>query len=1491
MKRNGQGPASPSTARAGAALFGAALATLLAAAPAGADDTEVFFGQTDPTRSARPNVLFVLDTSGSMNWGETDWEAPQAGRPSRLGVLKSAMDEVLDSSSEVNVGLMRMNGLDGGGAVIFPITPIDANVCEDGGCDVLATSSRVLAEADNAEENVHSGHVATNGNILSMGRENGGGKNSEQAVGIRMADLDVPHGATIESAELEFTARYDDAGTASLEIRVESDPDADPYAHGSNESVTSRGTLESKVDWTITENWVKDENYSVDVEALVADAVTQDDWCGGQAIGFVISGAEGNKGNRDGYTYRSGVDRAPRLRVTYRLDPTASLGDLASRGCQIQTTSAKLGDQNDDVIELFQGSVFAGYYQELPYATDSNYGDQAGFRFANVAVPQGADVVGARIELVHQFSRSGDVRFEIRAEKKDDAKKYESGKRHDLTKRSYTGPVVWNVTEDAVAGRSTVAGGLGDIVGQVVGRSGWESGNAMAFKIDGTSTGYARRSFVPHDVDPARSARLSISYKSTVPFLAGSGTLIARDAMKAQLQDLRADGGTPVVDALREATRYFLGEPVASGLSRGVAGEHDYAYRREYHRVSDPRSWTGGIVDVPEGCDAADPNNPACKEERVVGNPVYDAQLERSCQVNSIVVLTDGAPSGGIDTGSIESLIGAQCDPALDEDTGRCAPELAAWLSGNDLNPVVAGDQRIKTHTVNLNLVPDPGPEDTSDEAATIRADNLVRRTFLNSVARAGDGRMFEASDTSSLVDAFRTILSSVNAIDTAFTAPGATVNQYNRLTHRDDIYFAVFRPDDTPLWAGNLKKYKVSREKDAEGNDIAGTAIEIRGADKRPAVDPDTGFFAKDAQSFWVPQNNGGSAVERVDGDRVQEGGAAGQMENVSSRKLYTYLGKASGIPARTGIELDSSDDYRFTEDNADITSEMLGLQDVHSGDRAARRTKLLRWARGVDVNDDDLDGRTDDSRRHVGDPMHSRPVILNYAGDKSIIYLTTNEGFLHAIDTENGSEKWAFMPEHLFGNIDAFFENDATTKHPYGLDGQVSVWRDDPNQNYVVDRNERAMLFAGMRRGGRNYYGFDVTDHDDPKLAWTIEGGKAGDDFEELGQSWSRATPARMQIRGAVRDVLIFGGGYDEAGQDPDYDEDAERSQPTDTMGRAVFIVDALTGQKLWSVGHKDAAQVDTKLDRMKYGIPSDVRVVDVDLDGLADQLYAADMGGQVWRFDVQDAHTSGSLLQGGVIAKLNGNREENHRRFYNEPDVAVIEKDGKRFMSIAIGSGWRAHPLDQTVQDRFYVIKSPFVRIKPGARQYGRERADGTGWRPIREPDLVDVAKAKGVPEANDYGWFLDFATTGEKVLGKSVTFDNSVVFSTYVPEATTASRPCEPSIGGGRAYVLSAIDGYPTRNISGRDNSADFATRDVPDDKIDVADRSKNLMHGGIPPEPAILITEDGTPIVVFGPEKLDTGFDNGTKRTFWADRGAAEVRGREEPVTVSEDETL
>ena len=155
---------------------------------------------------------------------------------------------------------------------------------------------------------------------------------------------------------------------------------------------------------------------------------------------------------------------------------------------------------------------------------------------------------------------------------------------------------------------------------------------------------------------------------------------------------------------------------------------------------------------------------------------------------------------------------------------------------------------------------------------------------------------------------------------------------------------------------------------------------------------------------------------------------------------------------------------------------------------------------------------------------------------------------------------------------------------------------------------------------------------------------------------------------------------------------------------MGRAIYIVDAENPNTiLWSgTGNQVAANnANTKyFDKMLYSIPSDVVVVNQGRASLASQIYVGDMGGQVWRFDINNGAEPGAgLVDGGVIADLAQDGVTNGaRRFYSAPDLSL---DIDRNLNIAIGSGYEAHPLNKNIKDAFYVC---LLYTSPSPRDRG-------------------------------------------------------------------------------------------------------------------------------------------------------------------------------------------
>ena len=209
------------------------------------------------------------------------------------------------------------------------------------------------------------------------------------------------------------------------------------------------------------------------------------------------------------------------------------------------------------------------------------------------------------------------------------------------------------------------------------------------------------------------------------------------------------------------------------------------------------------------------------------------------------------------------------------------------------------------------------------------------------------------------------------------------------------------------------------------------------------------------------------------------------------------------------------------------------------------------------------------------------------------------------------------------------------------------------------------------------------------------------------------------------------------------------------------------------------------------MAYSIPADVRVIDLDRDGFADRLYAADMGGQVWRFDVANGQPADRLIAGGVIAQLGGAPQSSPdtaetRRFYYAPDVALVNTRARRYLHIGIGSGHRARPNSLHTRDRFHALRDDdaFDALTEG---------EYAAMTPITGTDLVDITGNlnRTIPPGSP-GWRLDLGESGrrgEKVLAESRTFNNRIFLTTSIPaeNAVDGADDCPPVPGTNRLYV--------------------------------------------------------------------------------------------------------
>lgn len=761
---------------------------------------------------------------------------------------------------------------------------------------------------------------------------------------------------------------------------------------------------------------------------------------------------------------------------------------------------------------------------------------------------------------------------------------------------------------------------------------------------------------------------------------------------------------------------------------------------------------------------------------RGTGSPINQA-----CQPTILALMTDGAASENIGTttpitskaGSCTVPIAGIADTAVTNFNERCGRKLIDWMAQVDQVSTL-GHNVVTTHTIGFAL----------DAALP----STQAPDFLRDLAQNGLGFSYKAENATELTDSFAAILAGAQETSISFVSPSVPVNSFSRQDSSDEIYYALFQPTARHRWAGNIKRYRL-RLKDITG----ALDPQILDANGRVALDA-TESFLSTSKSFWSLS---------VDGADPLLGGAAERLPASASRNLWVFT---AANPAGVAAALSS-----LAVSNTAITAGMLGATD------AVERARLITYIRGQDPI-------TGLERKLFGDPLHSAPKAVTYScttpnvsdnklcdkPDKTLFF-GTNEGFMHALNADTGVEQFAFMPQALFANVKKLSTNgpiSTADPKPYGLDNPVALWVRDTNRDGKIfdtsaslapQAGEFVYAYLSMGRGGRNLYALDVTQRTNPEMLWFIQGGGLG--FQALGQTWSEPVRTRIKVGSVDTDVLVFGGGYD-----PDQDNTLVRT--ADDLGNALYIVNARTGALIWSAGNT-ASSATLKLGDMNFSMPAKPRVIDFDQDGLADQIFIGDMGGQIWRFFINNGNPAGTLVTAGgqnknglFAATLPSNydslpltaRQQKLRRFYSEPDVAIATINGRKTLSVNIGSGFRGGPLDTIAQDRFYALRT--------ANLSNANVNEGT----IRETNLVDLTSTF-IPNATQQstlslsnglaigGWFIGLSNSGEKVMARAITVGKTpvVFFNTYQPITSTTS--CSPEKGVSRAYAVRLLDAQP------------------------------------------------------------------------------------------------
>jgi len=766
--------------------------------------------------------------------------------------------------------------------------------------------------------------------------------------------------------------------------------------------------------------------------------------------------------------------------------------------------------------------------------------------------------------------------------------------------------------------------------------------------------------------------------------------------------------------------------------------------------------------------------------------PALDADSGGECQQNFAVVMTDGFYNGDFETDTGGTILGnTDGDNDSTWDSGDAGPygdtqsdtladiameyyETDIRPADNNVQPPPGGiDENTAQHVVTYSVA--FGVDGTLSAMPPNRTDDFAWPTpdtdpkkidDLRHAAWNGRGEFLNAQDPGQLISGLRSALQSIqgrigSAASVAFNTGSLSTNS--------QVYLALFNSE---RWNGNLLAYDLN---------------------------PFTG--AVDSSPAW---------------------GAAGRLNlrdlSANPRALLTYNG-TDGIAFQwASLTTDQKNDFRTNPDGS-LDNEATGMA----------RHDYLRGARGCETSssgacsyNDGTNTFDEKSLRErtglLGDIINSGPVFVGapesnwpdvapfpgtvgntyteyreaQASRPGVVYVGANDGMLHGFAQSNGAELLGYIPNALYstGALDGLhYLTDPAYTHRYMVDLTASVADAYVSTTPSGSASWKTVLVGGLRGGGRGLFALDVTN----PSSFSESGSNPANvvmweftdvDDPDLGHTFSRPSIVPLEgPLGTIRWAAIFGNGYNDTGS-----------------GEAQLFVVSLEGglDGVWTEG-TDYIKISTGVgDATNRNGLSTPAVVDTDGDSFADRVYAGDVEGNLWAFDLSGsdisnwdvAYSAGS--DAGPLFTAPAGQQITTTPVVVRNSTFPASASNEPNLIVLFGTGQYLTAADTTstgTQSMYGILDSGTGGLDQGDLV---EQVIGTGSTTEGVParTLTDNA----VDYSRDDGWYMDLPDVGERVITDAVVRADLVFFNTMMPD----TNPCNAG-GSGWQMVASLLTG--------------------------------------------------------------------------------------------------
>lgn len=816
-----------------------------------------------------------------------------------------------------------------------------------------------------------------------------------------------------------------------------------------------------------------------------------------------------------------------------------------------------------------------------------------------------------------------------------------------------------------------------------------------------------------------------------------------RTAIKTAVANLRGRGGTPTANAYAEVAAYMLGTNTSTASNLGYSGFSKSVLGSKVGSSSTATNYQTPLSTTNTQCNGQGIYFLTDGEPNSSPAPVPLMQAALGANGSSFSVPATGTLPNGSQSGHGMPAVGEFAKALRNQKASTTAPnrnplglEIKTAVVGfgsvfnvdrtaDAARPVAQrvirtldyiNSQGVRTNEqrdyYNCSLITGVDAQNACNWGAKPHPD------LPSSVGGYGNGGFYSAQSVDDVVNSVVKFLDDVKPeFDPVATgSPTLPQDALNPLRIQPYGYYASFIPkpqESTQLWVGNMNKYHIFNG-------------ELYNASKTIRLIKADGSLDAAAKGLWTDEGMKGQLPLGI--------GTNAANEQVANRTIYTnreitgtaapYAASEIGSLKKVNVEtlFGTGSTALFVNDpDKNYWLNLLGYNVAETG------TVTL------------ADLITKPELRQVGSVMHSTPILLTQSGkisytsgtidttdrDDYLLFGST-QGLLHVVragknatDANRGKEVFAFAPNEMMQNQkNAFLSETSSTLGKnnlfYGIDAPWTAYTQyvakadgtlTVNDSGRVAQNASGddiaikglqWVYGGLRMGGKSYYALNLSDLDNPELKFHIDPASSKiykssstttgvTALSYMGQSWSKPTIAYVKFGGVKKLVMFVGGGYD-----PGY-ENAAYNQ-TNGIGAGVYMFDANNGDLLWwtsanatAAGGAEAyTNASASTINMKYSVVSQINAIDRDSDGLVDNLYFGDLGGQGFRVDLNNAATGADAsAKKANFAKRVVRLFDEHAtggaspRFYEMPSVSIHEDNGY-VAAVAFSSGNRSSPL---------------------------------------------------------------------------------------------------------------------------------------------------------------------------------------------------------------------